>query len=69
MGSCFFLLEKGKLDVIINGKSKKSLQPGESNFLNVGFGELALLYNAPRTASIKATQKTYCWALDRVTFS
>lgn len=33
-----------------------------------GFGELALLYNAPRSASIKATSDCGFWAIDRKTF-
>ena len=33
-----------------------------------GFGELALLYNAPRSASIKAKEASFLWAIDRVTF-
>lgn len=37
--------------------------PGEA------FGELALLYNAPRAASIKATEDVTLWALDRETFN
>lgn len=41
----------------------KTYQPGES------FGELALLYNAPRAASIKAKTDSILWALDRETFN
>ena len=37
--------------------------PGES------FGELALLYNAPRAASIKAKTEAVLFALDRATFN
>jgi cGMP-dependent protein kinase len=34
-----------------------------------GFGELALLYNAPRSASCKSVDKTCeMWVIDRVTF-
>lgn len=33
-----------------------------------GFGELALLYNAPRSASIKAKEASFLWGIDRVTF-
>lgn len=33
------------------------------------FGELALLYNAPRAASVDATDRCVCWRLDRATFN
>lgn len=33
-----------------------------------GFGELALLYSAPRSASIKAKEPSFLWGIDRVTF-
>jgi len=33
------------------------------------FGELALLYNMPRAASVQATDITVCWRLDRETFN
>lgn len=32
------------------------------------FGELALMYNAPRAATVISTSKSTMWALDRVTF-
>lgn len=32
------------------------------------FGELALLYNAPRSASVRAIDKTLLWAIDRNSF-
>ena len=34
----------------------------------MAFGELALMYNAPRAASITAKTSCTCWCLDRVTF-
>jgi cAMP-dependent protein kinase regulator len=37
--------------------------PGEA------FGELALLYNAPRAATIIAKTDALCWELDRNTFN
>ena len=46
--SSFFILHEGRLSVEINGDPKRKIYPGE------GFGELALLYSAPRSASIKA---------------
>lgn len=50
------------MDVIINEETKKSLKQSD------GFGELALLYNAPRSASIKANSECFFWAIDRQTF-
>jgi cAMP-dependent protein kinase regulator len=41
----------------------KDYQPGEA------FGELALLYNAPRAASITANEPSTLWGLDRQTFN
>ena len=32
------------------------------------FGELALLYNMPRAASVKAVTEGSLWAMDRLTF-
>lgn len=34
----------------------------------MSFGELALMYNAPRAATVKAVEKSKAWALDRQTF-
>lgn len=41
----------------------KNYEPGEV------FGELALLYNAPRAATITATEPSVCFSLDRNTFN
>jgi cAMP-dependent protein kinase regulator len=41
----------------------KTYVPGEA------FGELALLYNAPRAATIKAKTDSHLWVLDRNTFN
>lgn len=35
----------------------------------MAFGELALLYNAPRAASIKGKKESVLYALDRETFN
>lgn len=55
-------LDKGKMEVIIHEQSKKYLHPGD------GFGELALLYNAPRSATCRAIDDCYLWAINRATF-
>ena len=44
-------------------KKLRSYEPGES------FGELALLYNAPRAASVKVVEKATLFSLDRECFN
>lgn len=41
----------------------KEYKPGEA------FGELALLYNCPRAATITAVEDSELWSLDRKTFN
>lgn len=68
-GDCMYVLEQGTLSCtkIFAGKTEptflKEYQPGE------GFGELALLYNAPRAATITAKSDYIIWKLDRDTFN
>lgn len=47
MGHSFFLIEKGKVSVEIDGKKVAEMKEGQA------FGELALLFRAARAASIK----------------
>lgn len=68
-GDCLFVVEEGNLDCT-------KLFPGNTEptfFLTYGpggaFGELALLYNAPRAASITAKTDCILWKLDRGTFN
>jgi len=68
-GAVLYVLEEGKLDChkVFNKdeepKFLKTYEPGEA------FGELALLYNAPRAATITAKTDAICWELDRATFN
>ena len=49
--------------MIVNDKAKRDFKTGD------GFGELALLYNAPRSASVKCVQEPcQLWGIDRQTF-
>ncbi|OBT69115.1 hypothetical protein VE03_01875 [Pseudogymnoascus sp. 23342-1-I1] len=74
-GDYFYIVESGSFDIYIHPSG--SLQPGPSGLgtkvatITVGgtFGELALMYGAPRNATvISATNDCVLWALDRVTF-
>lgn len=68
-GDCLYLVEEGELDCFKKFPDKdqdthlKVYQPGEA------FGELCLLYNAPRAATIVAKTDALCWALDRPCFN
>lgn len=66
-GDFMFVIEKGSLDCTknIGGEVKvvKTCDPGDV------FGELALLYNCPRAASVVAKDVCTCWQLDRETFN
>lgn len=62
VGDYFYIVESGQLDCFIDGNKVTSYGPGGS------FGELALMYNAPRAASIIAVTDCTLYALDRVTF-
>jgi len=58
----FYILCVGSCQAFVNGTSVKEYSVGGS------FGELALLYNAPRAATVSAMADSTCWALDRATF-
>ena len=62
-GSCFFVISQGSVDVIIDGQTKKTLNQYDY------FGELALMYNAPRSADIQAKEKCCFWAINKKAFT
>lgn len=61
-GNNFFVVESGELEVLIGNHRVNLLHTGDS------FGELALLHDSPRSATIKTTTKTNLWGIDRNTF-
>lgn len=75
VGDFFYVVEKGTFDVYVNkaGKMESGLDGMGVKVTSVGpggsFGELALMYNAPRAATIISTvPHAILWFLDRVTF-
>ncbi|EEY67945.1 cAMP-dependent protein kinase regulatory subunit, putative [Phytophthora infestans T30-4] len=64
-GDRFFILDSGTCDVLVNNRVV-----GEVSATSVRnyFGELALLYDSPRAATVCAKTPVECWSLDRVTF-
>ncbi|CED84731.1 cAMP-dependent protein kinase types I and II, regulatory subunit [Phaffia rhodozyma] len=71
VGDYFYVVEEGSLDVFKKTGDFDGDDLGNKVFTSIpgtSFGELALMYNAPRAASIVATTPCTLWALDRVTF-
>jgi cAMP-dependent protein kinase regulator len=65
VGKCMYLLISGEVDVTVQAMGDKvvaSYKVGDT------FGELALLYNAPRAATCKCRGDVEVWALDQLTF-
>jgi len=61
-GSYLYVAAEGEFEVVKTGKKLGSLGVGKV------FGELAILYNCKRTASVKATTDGKVWALERKVF-
>ena len=62
-GDRFFVVLDGTVRVTRNGRKVCDLGPGK------GFGELALLLNAPRSATVTTTSETEVVSIDRKTFA
>jgi MFS family permease len=62
IGDRFFLIEQGEVEVFENGVFRRNEGPGES------FGEIALLRDVPRTATVRTTAKTRLLVLEREQF-
>ena len=62
-GERFFVLESGSVDVSRGGEFVRTLSsPGD------GFGEIALLRNVPRTATVTATSESQLLGIGRTEF-
>uniref|UniRef100_A0A8C9V4C4 cAMP-dependent protein kinase type II regulatory subunit n=1 Tax=Scleropages formosus TaxID=113540 RepID=A0A8C9V4C4_SCLFO len=65
-GDNFYVIERGVYDILVQ---KDGVSCCVGKYDNKGsFGELALMYNTPRAATIMATTEGALWALDRATF-
>jgi hypothetical protein len=61
-GHHFFIVVEGRVAVDVDGRQVREEGPGES------FGEIALLRDVPRTATVRAIQETELMSLDRRAF-
>lgn len=62
IGSIVYVMEEGKVEVSREGKFLSVMPAGKL------FGELAILYNCKRTATIKAATDCKLWAIERPCF-
>ncbi|XP_046454315.1 cGMP-dependent protein kinase, isozyme 2 forms cD4/T1/T3A/T3B-like isoform X1 [Daphnia pulex] len=62
VGSIMYVMEEGKVEVSRKGNCLSTMTPGKV------MGELAILYNCKRTATIKAAIDCKLWAIERQVF-
>nr|XP_021551810.1 cGMP-dependent protein kinase 1 [Neomonachus schauinslandi] len=62
VGSLVYVMEDGKVEVTKEGVKLCTMGPGKV------FGELAILYNCTRTATVKTLVNVKLWAIDRQCF-
>lgn len=61
-----YVMESGEMDVFKKGKEGAVFTYTE---MGQYFGDLALLYNAPRSATVISTKPSVLWSIDRTTFN
>jgi Cyclic nucleotide-binding domain/Major Facilitator Superfamily len=61
-GDRFYLIQRGQVEVFEDGAFRRSEADGES------FGEIALIHDVPRTATVRAARETKLLALERAQF-
>jgi len=61
-GDKFYVVKKGNFNITIEDKHINTCGKGECT------GDLALIYNAPRSATVTATEPAEVWCIDRNTF-
>ncbi|XP_077328549.1 cAMP-dependent protein kinase type II-beta regulatory subunit isoform X1 [Lithobates pipiens] len=65
-GDNFYVIDRGTYDIYVKIDGEEKCVGGYDN--RGSFGELALMYNTPRAATIAATSAGTIWCLDRATF-
>lgn len=61
-GDRFYVIADGRAEVQVRGQVTRTLGPGD------GFGEIALVHDIPRTATVRAVTAVQLVAIDRVPF-
>ena len=66
-GEYFYITENGKLDVYMESCGMR-IKVGRTLTRGDYFGELALMYNTPRAATVISTEASTLWRIDRLTY-
>jgi len=61
-GDMFYVIASGEFDISVDGKVVATYKDGQC------FGELALMYNAPRAATVSASKVSQVWMIHRLTY-
>lgn len=61
-GNYFYIIKEGTVSLTINNIERKKLTTGQQ------FGELALLYGAPRSGTIKTETDCFFWVMEKKNF-
>lgn len=67
-GDNFYVVQSGILEIYIRGSQGQQQKVGNSLGPGNAFGELALMYNTPRAATIKSLSDCVIWKIDRGTY-
>jgi CRP-like cAMP-binding protein len=62
VGDRFYVVDQGSFAVLVDGEQVNTLDEGAF------FGEIALLYDVPRTATVRAIGDGAVWTLDQEEF-
>ena len=62
IGNYYYIISEGSVELTINGEKKKEIKKGEN------FGELALIYDIPRTGTIKTLSDCVMWIMEKRNF-
>ena len=65
VGNNFYIVDSGEYEVLLKQTGERRLHTYRAHD---SFGELALMYNCPRAATVRCISPGVLWALDRVTF-
>jgi len=67
-GDNFYIVDSGLFDIFVARAPDSEPKRVCSATAGISFGELALMYNSPRAATVTAVEDSWLWGLDREAF-